>query len=435
MELREYGVGALFTYSLLDAEGSPAGLVLESGLTLAADDVQLATNKQSMSTLTAEYAAFTSGSVEPRVGATLSGATSSETAVVIGFILSSGTWGGGDAAGTIFVEQVSGVFTATENLDNDDTSDTNVMTLTADFTGGIGAAMVGRVLGVALTASEMSCKWGHVDITDETATEVFLETWAKFQTYGHPDAMHPTAGDATHLLSTTIDVVTSQTDLQLAQGLVDADAANSMMVVIRDATVTNQKSVRTGDDYIVANNNLILRTAPDFTVAAGDVVDIYAVSPILAEVLTDTGTTIPGTITTAQNDLDTITGSDGVTLATAQANYAPAKAGDEMGLANDAITAAKIAADAIGASELAADAVTEIVAGVFARTYDATDMSGVTFEELTALIGCALLAKVSGMDTTTATFRNLADGANPIVATVDADGNRSAVTLTLTAVR
>lgn len=34
--------------------------------------------------------------------------------------------------------------------------------------------------------------------------------------------------------------------------------------------------------------------------------------------------------TTAQNDLDTITGSDGVTLATLQGNYAPAKAGDEM---------------------------------------------------------------------------------------------------------
>lgn len=36
-------------------------------------------------------------------------------------------------------------------------------------------------------------------------------------------------------------------------------------------------------------------------------------------------------LTTAQNDLDILTGSDGVTLATAQANYAPAKAGDNMG--------------------------------------------------------------------------------------------------------
>jgi len=48
-----------------------------------------------------------------------------------------------------------------------------------------------------------------------------------------------------------------------------------------------------------------------------------------------------GALVTAQTDLDTITGTDGVTLATAQALYAPAKAGDLMGLANDAITAAK----------------------------------------------------------------------------------------------
>jgi len=40
---------------------------------------------------------------------------------------------------------------------------------------------------------------------------------------------------------------------------------------------------------------------------------------------------IPTLIGTAQTDLNTITGSDGVTLATAQALYAPAKAGDNMG--------------------------------------------------------------------------------------------------------
>jgi len=46
-------------------------------------------------------------------------------------------------------------------------------------------------------------------------------------------------------------------------------------------------------------------------------------------------------ISTAQSDLDKLTGSDGATLATAQGNYAPAKAGALMGLSNDAITSAK----------------------------------------------------------------------------------------------
>lgn len=94
-----------------------------------------------------------------------------------------------------------------------------------------------------------------------------------------------------------------------------------------------------------------------------------------------------------------------------------------------------LAANSVTASALATDAVTEIVSAIFARTYDATKMSGLTFEELTALIGCAVLAKASGMDTTSAVIRNLGDTANAIAATVDANGNRTAVTRTLTSVR
>jgi hypothetical protein len=52
----------------------------------------------------------------------------------------------------------------------------------------------------------------------------------------------------------------------------------------------------------------------------------------IGTILTDTGTTIPGLLATAQGDLDTLTGADGATLATVQPNYAPAKAGDAMAL-------------------------------------------------------------------------------------------------------
>ncbi len=44
----------------------------------------------------------------------------------------------------------------------------------------------------------------------------------------------------------------------------------------------------------------------------------------------------------------------------------------------------------------------------------------------------AMLGKSSGMETATAKFRNVADDKDVITATVDADGNRSAVTLDLT---
>lgn len=98
-------------------------------------------------------------------------------------------------------------------------------------------------------------------------------------------------------------------------------------------------------------------------------------------------------------------------------------------IAADAITAAKIAADAIGASELAADAVSEIVAAVFARVFPAAH-GGFTFEQLIGIIGAASAAKLSGGATTTITIRNLGDTANIIVATVDENGNRTAVTVT-----
>jgi hypothetical protein len=64
---------------------------------------------------------------------------------------------------------------------------------------------------------------------------------------------------------------------------------------------------------------------------------------ILAEILVDTGTTIPGTITTAQADLDILTGADGATLATSQPNYAPAKVAD-LGTVQTADHTAAIAA-------------------------------------------------------------------------------------------
>lgn len=98
-------------------------------------------------------------------------------------------------------------------------------------------------------------------------------------------------------------------------------------------------------------------------------------------------------------------------------------------IANDAITAAKIATGAIDADAVASDAVTKIAEGVFARGFSAA-YAALTFEEIVEVCVSALGAKCSGMATTTATFRNLDDSADVIVATVDANGNRTAVTLT-----
>lgn len=100
------------------------------------------------------------------------------------------------------------------------------------------------------------------------------------------------------------------------------------------------------------------------------------------------------------------------------------------GLAVGVITAASIAADAIGASELAADAANEIADAILDRT------SGVetsyTLRQSLRLILSACAAKLSGAATTTVTIRDAGDTKARITATVDADGNRTAVTLDAT---
>lgn len=81
-------------------------------------------------------------------------------------------------------------------------------------------------------------------------------------------------------------------------------------------------------------------TADSFGVALKDVlVDTDDLQTNQGNWLTATGFATSVALATAQLDLDTITGTDGVTLATAQALYAPAKAGDNMGLTATATSA------------------------------------------------------------------------------------------------
>ncbi len=56
-------------------------------------------------------------------------------------------------------------------------------------------------------------------------------------------------------------------------------------------------------------------------------------------------------------------------------------------------------------------------------------IDGKTFSELVTLIAAVLLGKASGLATTTAVYRAIDDSKARVTATVDGDGNRSAVTL------
>jgi len=98
-------------------------------------------------------------------------------------------------------------------------------------------------------------------------------------------------------------------------------------------------------------------------------------------------------------------------------------------IANGAIDAATFAAGAIDAAALATDAVAEIANGLL----DLANGADTSLTVRGALRGfaAAMLGKASGLGTATAIYRDTNDTANRITATVDADGNRTSVTLDL----
>ena len=86
-------------------------------------------------------------------------------------------------------------------------------------------------------------------------------------------------------------------------------------------------------------------------------------------------------------------------------------------MATDSLTAAAIKADA--GAEIADAILDEVVVGSY------------TMRQLLKVMAAAMAGKATGGGTTSVTFRGVDDTSDVIVATVDANGNRSAVTLTV----
>jgi hypothetical protein len=99
-------------------------------------------------------------------------------------------------------------------------------------------------------------------------------------------------------------------------------------------------------------------------------------------------------------------------------------------IATGGIAAASFAASAIDAAALASDAANEIADATLDRANGIE--TGFTLRQAFRIVLAALGGKLSGAATTTVTIRDAADAKARITATVDADGNRSAVTLDAT---
>lgn len=233
---RKYGVGTVIETALVDTADDKAIL---TGATFADGDMKVSSDQQALTNGAAEYAAFTSGSEEPQPGDTIS--NNSQTAVVCGCFLTSGTWSGGDASGYIFLEQVSGALASGQVDISGGTSD--VMTLSGDTTVRAIVASGYRVL-VGLTSTELSCRELTCQIKDQ-GSDTWLDDGFKVSTYGNANAAHvfdrSTAAVTAAAIRTEIDnnstkFASIENDTQDIQSRLPAALVNGRMDCTIDAT-------------------------------------------------------------------------------------------------------------------------------------------------------------------------------------------------------
>lgn len=288
-ELRKYGQDALFFLPAIDA----GAVDFNTSPTLAAGDGKLFSygggSPQINTNLSAEMVAFTSGSEEPSAGDTLVGASSSETAVFMFAVVTSGTWGGGDAAGFLFVKTVSGAFSG-ENI-NISGGTSNVLTIGGDVTAGLVGSIGNGDIVFALTATEMSCKLGSVTFID-SATKDWEDNKIMFATFGNANAQY--AVD----FSITVPTATAIVDEWKTQSQADPTGFHVNVQEWKDSVPASL----TDTDKLQAS------------------VQHKSSSVGLSD----------------QEKLDANAEAD-----TALSDYAPAQPGDQMALADDAITAGK----------------------------------------------------------------------------------------------
>lgn len=92
----------------------------------------------------------------------------------------------------------------------------------------------------------------------------------------------PGGGGSTNpnmLLDTTVSSVTSQTEFVLTAGSDVNDSYNDQSIVLYDATNGDYPSIRKIVDYTGSTKTVIIDSAPDFTLAAGDGIKVFVTAP------------------------------------------------------------------------------------------------------------------------------------------------------------
>ncbi len=136
---------------------------------------------------------------------------------------------------------------------------------------------------------------------------------------------------------------------------------------------------------------------------------------------------VTGAVGSVTGAVGSVTGAVGSVAGNVDGNVS----GSVASVAAAGITAASFGAGAIDAAALATDAVTEIANGYLDL---ASAVDGLTPRQVQAVVMASVAGELAGAATTTVTVKNHDGTDTRIVATVDANGNRSVVNYTLTGI-
>ena len=161
---------------------------------------------------------------------------------------------------------------------------TKTITLAADpaiFTMAIGDAI--RIMApISITATENTAAitTGLATLNDLSAAEVNTEVDTALTDYDAATGAELIQEIATvapaNMLATTVATVTDTTNYILTAGSPDDDVYNGQICLFTDQTTAEQVATGLVTDYVASTQTLTVETAPEFAIAAGDSVSVYA---------------------------------------------------------------------------------------------------------------------------------------------------------------
>lgn len=280
-----------------------------------------------------------------------------------------------------------------------------------------GAIDAGAIAADAITAAKIAA--GAIDadaLAADAGTEIGTAVWASV-------ARTLTALDED---STTLDL---DATIRAAVGLASANLDTQIGDLPTNAELAT--ALGTADDAVLAAVALVQADTDNIQTRLPAALVSGRIDASVGAMATDTLTAAAlaaDAVAEIQSGLSTLTAAgvrSAVGLASAnldtQLDALPTNSELTTALAGaDDATLASIAALSIPTANQNADALLDRTAGI---------ETGLTPRQGLRLMAAALLGEASGMETDTATFRDVNDTTNRIVATVDEFGNRSSVTL------